>query len=88
MTISQRIAAADLTPDVPTMRELGLPKVNSDNWYALISPGGSPLADRRKIHAAVDGVSVGNSRAEVAAYLRAEGAKWGEVVTAANVKLE
>jgi tripartite-type tricarboxylate transporter receptor subunit TctC len=93
-----------LLPDVPTMRELGLPKVNSDNWYALISPGAAPLAARRKIHAAavtalkskqvvdayaaVGGVAVGNSSEEVAAYLRAEGVKWGEVVKAANVKLE
>src|SRR5689334_5960362 len=41
-----------LLPDVPTMRELGLPKVNSDNWYALISPGEAPLAARQKIQAA------------------------------------
>ena len=37
-----------LLPDVPTMRELGLPKVNSDNWYALISPGEAPPADARR----------------------------------------
>src|SRR5260370_20049471 len=42
---------ATLLPDVPTMRELGLPKVNSDNWYALISPGEALLAARQKIYA-------------------------------------
>jgi tripartite-type tricarboxylate transporter receptor subunit TctC len=93
-----------LLPDVPTMRELSLPKVNSDNWYALISPGESPLAARQKIHevavaalrskeivdayAAVGGVVVASTTEELAAFLRAESAKWAEVIKFANVKLE
>lgn len=93
-----------LLPDVPTMREMGLPKVNSDNWYVLIAPGAAPLADRQKIHAAavqaikskpvvdayaaVGGVATSSTPEETAAFLRAEGVKWGEVVKSANVKLE
>jgi tripartite-type tricarboxylate transporter receptor subunit TctC len=95
---------AELLPDVPTMRELGLPKVNSDNWYALISPGQALLADRQKIYAAaveslhskevvdafaaVGGVAVGGTSEELASFLRVESAKWAEVVKFANVKLE
>src|SRR5260370_7196730 len=41
---------ATLLPDVPTIRELGLPKVNSDNWYALISPPQSSPAPPQKIY--------------------------------------
>jgi tripartite-type tricarboxylate transporter receptor subunit TctC len=93
-----------LLPEVPTMRELGLPKVNSDNWYALISPGESPLAARQKIYevavatlrskevtdayAAVGGVVDAGTTEELASFLRAEGAKWAEVIKFANVKLE
>ena len=95
---------AVLLPDVPTMRELGLPKVNSDNWYALISPGEALLSSRRKIYAAavetlhskevidafaaVGGVAVGGTPEELAAFLRAESAKWADVIKFANVKLE
>ena len=95
---------AVLLPDVPTMRELGLPKVNSDNWYALISPGEAPLANRQKIYdaaiaalhsqevidayAAQGGVAVGGTTEDLAKFLAAEGEKWGEVVKFANVKLE
>jgi tripartite-type tricarboxylate transporter receptor subunit TctC len=95
---------APLLPDVPTMRELGLPKVNSDNWYALISPGEAPLASRQKIYAAAvealhskdvveayaaqGGVAVGSTTEELTKFLAAEGEKWAEVVKFANVKLE
>jgi tripartite-type tricarboxylate transporter receptor subunit TctC len=95
---------AALLPDVPTMRELGLPKVNSDNWYALISPGEAPPASRQKIYeaavaalkskdvidayAAAGGVVVGSTTAELADFLRAESQKWAAVIRDANVKLE
>ena len=93
-----------LLPDVPTMRELGFPKVNSDNWYALVSPGAAPrrgaqedLRCRQRraqdaglidAYAAAGGVVGGGTSAELAAFLREEGAKWAEVMKFANVKLE
>jgi tripartite-type tricarboxylate transporter receptor subunit TctC len=93
-----------LLPDVPTMRELGLPRVNSDNWYALISPGEALLANRQKIQAtavealhskdvveaylAQGGVAVGNTPEELAKFIAAEDDKWAEVIKFAHVKLE
>jgi tripartite-type tricarboxylate transporter receptor subunit TctC len=95
---------APLLPDVPTMRELGYPKVNSDNWYALVSPGAANPQQRQKIfdaasaalktkevmdaYTAAGGVVGGGTSAELAAFLREEGVKWAEVVKSANVKLE
>ena len=95
---------AVLLPDVPTMRELGLPKVNSDNWYALISPGEAPAANRQRIftaavealrskevidaYAAVGGVAVGGTTEELTTFLAAESAKWADVIRFAKVKLE
>jgi tripartite-type tricarboxylate transporter receptor subunit TctC len=95
---------APLLPDVPTMREMGFPKVNSDNWYALVSPGAAPAEARRKIfdaataalktkeiaaaYAAAGGVVGGGTTDELKAFLKEEGAKRAEVVKFANVKLE
>ncbi|HYD05211.1 MAG TPA: tripartite tricarboxylate transporter substrate binding protein, partial [Reyranella sp.] len=90
-----------LLPDVPTMRELGFPRVNSDNWYGLFAPGGSSLADRERLHdaaaavlkskdvidayTAVGGIVGGGSAEEFARFRRAEVAKWAEVIKLANV---
>ena len=35
-------ARSTTLPDVPTTGEAGYPKVNSDNWYGLVSPAGTP----------------------------------------------
>ena len=93
-----------LLPDVPTMRELGYPKVNSDNWYGLGSPGSAPLKDRARIHdaaaaalqskelidayAGVGGIVAGGSSEEFARFQREEVAKWAEIIQLSNVKLE
>lgn len=95
---------APLLPDVPSMREMGFPKVNSDNWYALMAPGNASLEHRQKIfaaasaalkskevidaYAAVGGVVGGGTSAELAAFLRQENDKWAAVIKDANVKLE
>jgi tripartite-type tricarboxylate transporter receptor subunit TctC len=95
---------APLLPDVPTMREMGYPKVNSDNWYALISPGAAPAEARKKIFDAataalrtkeiadayekVGGVVGGGTTAELQAFLKEEVVKWAAIIKAANVKLE
>jgi tripartite-type tricarboxylate transporter receptor subunit TctC len=93
-----------LLPDVPTMRELGYPKVNSDNWYALISPGAAPAEARKKVfdaasaalktreiadaYAAVGAVVGGGTTQELMAFLKQEADKWAAIVKSANVKLE
>ena len=93
-----------LLPDVPTMRELGYPRVNSDNWYGLFSPGGTSLADRTRIHdaaaatlktkevadafGAVGGIIGGGSAEDFARFRREEVGKWAEVIQLAGVKLE
>jgi tripartite-type tricarboxylate transporter receptor subunit TctC len=96
--------AAPLLPDVPTMRELGYPKVNSDNWYGLASPQASLGADRDRLHdsaakalksqkltdayAAVGGIVAGGSPQEFANFQRQEIEKWANVIKLANVKFE
>lgn len=95
---------APLLPDLPTTRELGFPKINSDNWYALVSPGASTPEHRQKIfdaataalkskevidaYAKVGGIAGGGTPAELALFLAGEGEKWAAVIKAANVKLE
>jgi tripartite-type tricarboxylate transporter receptor subunit TctC len=95
---------APLLPEVPTMRELGFPRVNSDNWYGLGAPGVASLKDRERLReaaaealkskelidafAAVGGIVGGGSSEEFAAFQRADVAKWAEVIKAADVKLE
>lgn len=95
---------APLLPGVPSMKELGYPKVNSDNWYALVSPGAASPEHRKRIfdaattalkskevidaYAKVGGIAGGGTSAELAAFLKAEAVKWAAVIKAANVKLE
>ncbi|MBS0519453.1 MAG: tripartite tricarboxylate transporter substrate binding protein [Proteobacteria bacterium] len=95
---------APLLPDVPTMREEGYPRVNSDNWYGLLSPHAATRANRDRLHeaaaaalqskelvdayAAVGGVVAGGTSEEFATFLRKETEKWAQVIKRANVKFE
>lgn len=90
-----------LLPDVPTMAEIGLPDAQATSWGAVMAPGGLPAPIVARFNAAIadalgqqavkdrlaaagaDGV--GSSAEELAAYLRAESAKWSRVVREARI---
>lgn len=91
-------------PDVPTTAEAGLPGVISDTLYAVFAPAGTPPERIGTLHKAVaaaladpnvrrgleeQGAQIlGGTPEELAARLRTEQAKWGEVVRTSGVQME
>jgi len=91
-------------PDVPTLSEQGLPKVEVGVWYGLLAPAGTPRAtvDRlnREVNEALARPEVvttlrqqgidpaGGSPERLAAHLRAELARWQAVVKAARISVD
>ena len=101
ITSAERSPAA---PDVPTIAEAGVKDCEISEWNALLAPAGTPAAVLARLHAEVAKImrlpdikekfadlgasAIGSTPAELAAFLRAEMAKWAEVVKAANIKIE
>jgi tripartite-type tricarboxylate transporter receptor subunit TctC len=91
-------------PEVPTMREVGLDEVNTDNWHGLVAPARTPEAVLARLHAAAvaaihnpqvarlmydqGALPGGNSRAEFATFIRAEMERWGAVIRRANIRVD
>jgi tripartite-type tricarboxylate transporter receptor subunit TctC len=98
------LARSQLTPDLPTVAESGLPGFETGAWQGIFAPRNTPPAtilllngeiaravhqpEIRKQLAAEGAEPVANSPAEFARWLRAEIAKWAKVVKAANVRVE
>jgi len=51
------VKRAELTPDLPTTKEVGLPGVLAFNWFALMAPVKTPAPIVERLHAAVMQVS-------------------------------
>jgi tripartite-type tricarboxylate transporter receptor subunit TctC len=93
-----------IMPEIPTTAEAGFPQLVADNSYALFAPAGTPAPILARLHEATvaalalpevrdklhgQGAEVvGNSPAELAAYVAAEIPKWAALVRQAGVKLD
>lgn len=100
-TVAKRAA---LLPDLPTMAEQGVPKVDASNWYGLFVPGKTPreiidrlntglnkaLSDKdlRDRLAARGADPAPGTPEQLAAMLKTDQNKWGPIVKAANVKVD
>jgi tripartite-type tricarboxylate transporter receptor subunit TctC len=90
-----------LFPEVRTFAEMGIAGVDSDNWYALFAPRGTPAAETEKMARAVQralhapsvrirleasGAEViASTPAELARRLEADTRKWSRVVRANGI---
>jgi tripartite-type tricarboxylate transporter receptor subunit TctC len=101
MFADKRLSAA---PEVPTIVEAGGPPIESSSWVMYFAPPGTPPAIVDKLSKAVAQalqspeivarfnelgiIPMGKNPTETAKFLEDEVAKWGKVITQANVKAE
>jgi tripartite-type tricarboxylate transporter receptor subunit TctC len=97
-------ARLPLTPDVPTLAEVGLPDAASYAWNGLIAPSSMPaervarLAEETQralavpqTRAALEAAGfevVGSSPAEFARYITAEAVRWGGLIRRLGIRAE
>ena len=94
----------DVWPNVPSIAESGVPGYDAELWFGVIAPLGTPEAivdrlnkeivsfirsDAMKAKLAAQGARpIGSTRAEFAAFMRAEQEKWGAVLKEIKIKPE
>ena len=91
-------------PDVPTLAEAGLPNYTFQSWFGIFAPARTPeavvrtlnrelvriiaLPETRKAFVELGIEPVGTSPEEFGKYLRAEIARWSDVMRAHNIRGE
>jgi tripartite-type tricarboxylate transporter receptor subunit TctC len=60
-------------PELPTVAEPGFPGFDASSWFGLVGPAGLPR---------------GSTPQEFAAYMRAETAKWAQLVKASGATVD
>ena len=93
-----------LLPDVKTLAEQGIPGVESNNWYGLVAPAGTPAATVDKLNQAVR-AALGNENVrarlekfgaeaapstpqELGALIAADREKWTALIQRKNIRPE
>jgi tripartite-type tricarboxylate transporter receptor subunit TctC len=95
------VKRSPLLPELPTIAESGYPGFETDSWYGLLAPKGTPQEIVRKVNAdanralsspdlkaalAKQGAQpAGGSPEEFLRFVRSETAKWREAIVAAKV---
>jgi tripartite-type tricarboxylate transporter receptor subunit TctC len=91
-------------PDLPTFAEAGLPQYETNAWYSMHAPAGTPPEIVRRLNAELVAIlkdpeilarfrslatdPVGNSPEEFGAFVKAELEKYARVIKAAGIKLD
>ena len=91
-------------PDLPTFAEAGLPQYDTNAWYSMHAPAGTPPDVVRRLNAELVAIlrdpeilarfkqlstePVGNSPEEFAAFVRAELDKYARIIKSAGIRLD
>lgn len=97
-------ARSTLTPQVPTLAELGYAGFEADVWGGLFLPGKTPLAVVKRLESEVQKIVLqpdfqakvrelgyvpgGKPQSQFAALVRNDQARWGQMIRKAGVKLD
>ena len=92
---------ASQAPDVPTVQEAGIPGYEVNSWYGVCAPAATPAALLDRLHADINGVlrmpdirarldelmmsGPQTTREEFDQFIRAEIAKWAQVIKDAKI---
>ena len=92
---------SDVLPEVPTMREAGVPGYEASTWYGLYAPAGTPSETIEKINVDFKSVlespdirerlaqlgidTIASSPEDLRSYLSEEIDKWAKVIKAAGI---
>ena len=103
LAVSSRERSA-LAPEIPTLAESGVPGYESQTYYSLYAPAGTPAAAVSRLNAetvkvlqqpamrellAKQGVDpAGGTPEQFAAHMRAETAKWSRLIRDAKMRIE
>ncbi|MDO8276882.1 MAG: tripartite tricarboxylate transporter substrate-binding protein, partial [Burkholderiaceae bacterium] len=95
---------SQLAPGLPTVAEAGLAGFTSDSWFGLVTQSRVPPEIVRKVQAQVADIlrrpdvrarlasagvePVGNTPEQFSAFLQSQGAQYGRVIKAANIRAE
>jgi tripartite-type tricarboxylate transporter receptor subunit TctC len=91
-------------PELPTFAEAGLPQYDTNAWYSMHAPAGTPSEIVRRLNGELIAIlkdpdilarfkqlstePVGNSPEEFAAFVRAELDKYARIIKAAGIRLD
>ena len=95
---------SSVAPEIPTIAESGVPGYDATAWFGIFAPKGTPAPIVNKLAESIQAAvrtptvtevllksgaePVGSTPAEFEAFYKAEIAKWAQVVTSANVKID